>query len=102
MPGQLNAFRQLEQHPEARRVSHNGRVHQRHGIQIDTQKLIQHMSRPLNVVDIQRTDTARPKYDAEVVIRVSLPECFSGGGIGNVAARFVPPQALWGFFTWLD
>ncbi|MNI24757.1 hypothetical protein D3C73_783870 [compost metagenome] len=102
MPAQLNAVRHLEHHPKARWVTDNGRIHQRHGIQIDTQQLIQHIPGPLNIIDVQRTDTTRPEHDAEVVVGVSLPERFSRGGVSDVTSGFVPPQALWGFFTWLN
>ncbi|MNN65632.1 hypothetical protein D3C81_1811490 [compost metagenome] len=60
------------------------------------------MPRPLNVINVQRTDTAWPEHDAEIVARVTLPESFSRGGVSDVAAGLVPPHALWGFLTWLD
>ncbi|MNQ83404.1 hypothetical protein D3C85_984820 [compost metagenome] len=60
------------------------------------------MPRPLNVINVQRTDTAWPKHDAKVVVRVSLPESFSLGGISDKSTRLVPPLTLGSFLTRLN
>ncbi|MNL09983.1 hypothetical protein D3C87_1307620 [compost metagenome] len=102
MPGQLNAFRQLEQHPKTRRVTDNSRIYHRHGIQINAQQLVQHMTRPLHIVNVQGADTTRPKHDAQVVVWISLPECFGCRWVGDEPARLVPALALWRLFTRLN
>ncbi|MNP51303.1 hypothetical protein D3C76_1456090 [compost metagenome] len=77
MTAQLNAVRDAKHDAKARRVANYGWKHQSHSIKVNSQLVIQHVASPLNIINIKRTDAARPQDNAEVVSGLLFPECGS-------------------------
>lgn len=83
-------LRDAEHHAESFRVAHGGRVCVSECIDIESKRLLQHLSGQLDIINIERADTTRPEHNTEVVIRARGPERFRLRGIREIATRLVP------------
>lgn len=93
---QFHPLRDAEHHAESFRVAHGGGVRVSECVDIEPKRLLQHLPGQLDIINIERADTTRPKDNTEVVIRARSPERFSFRGIREIATRACsirPPSA---------
>lgn len=99
MSTQVDAVWHLEQDPETFGVTYYGGVHQRQGVQVQTEQVKEHLSRRRYIVHVQRTYPTGPEHYAHVVFRVLRPERLSLGWVGKVPAGLIPAFSLWRFLA---
>ena len=102
VPCQLDTVRYTEHNAKARWVTYCGRIGICQGIQIHTPQLLQHKPGQIHIIDIKRTNPARPQDHPEVLRGSLLPKRFGSIGVGVVTTRLVPTVTLWTFLTWFN